>query len=198
MTIPLNITFSTINVNSMNVSTLGSRNSKTFVKIEGVTGKKADVIFLCDIRVKDKGDDIKRLFGLTRNGCYKLYLNSTREIRGVGIAIKWSIAQDVRNVIIDNVTENYILLDLIIKGTRVTLGSIYGPNGNKPEFFAGIRRQIEQIGNPFVIGGDFNTVLCQDVGVGNVDRKGEGRIPNFRNSKVINDWIDSGGAIEPL
>jgi hypothetical protein len=73
------------------VSTLGLRNSKTLLKIEGITSKRADVILLSDVMVKDSGMEIKRLFNLTMNGSYKLYLNSTRDVRGVGIAIKRSI-----------------------------------------------------------------------------------------------------------
>jgi hypothetical protein len=62
----LSLRFSSINVNSMNVSTLGSRNAKTYIKIEGVTGKKADVIFLCDVRANNKGADLEKLFRMTQ------------------------------------------------------------------------------------------------------------------------------------
>jgi hypothetical protein len=55
----------------MNVSTLGPRNAKTYLKNEDITGKKADVIFVSDVRAKDKGDELKKLMGLTRNGSYK-------------------------------------------------------------------------------------------------------------------------------
>jgi hypothetical protein len=47
----------------MNVSSLGTRNSKTYLKIEGVTGKKADVIFMCDIRAGNKGGNWKSYLG---------------------------------------------------------------------------------------------------------------------------------------
>ena len=52
----LNLTISTLNVNSLNVSTLGGKVSKTFVKIEGATGKKAkaDILFLCDCRKRER------------------------------------------------------------------------------------------------------------------------------------------------
>ncbi len=42
---------SLINVNTINISTLGGRNAKTYLKIEGVTGKRTDVIFMSDMRV---------------------------------------------------------------------------------------------------------------------------------------------------
>ena len=72
----------------MNVSTMNCRNSKTYLKIEGVTSFKHDIIFLCDLRLKDKESEIKKMFGLNRNACYKLYANSSKESRGVAIAIK--------------------------------------------------------------------------------------------------------------
>ena len=63
----LNLTISTLNVNSLNVSTLGGKVSKTFVKIEGATGKKADILFLCDCRMGRKGKEIENMFNLSRN-----------------------------------------------------------------------------------------------------------------------------------
>ncbi len=118
----LNLTVTAINVNSMNVSTMNSRNAKTLLKIEAVTGKKSDVILLSDVRAKDKGDELKRLFGLTRNGSYKLYLNSTKESRGVGIAIKRNIFHEIISTTVDNVNENYLILDMNIKNVRVKIG----------------------------------------------------------------------------
>jgi hypothetical protein len=50
------LSISAINVNSMNVSTLGMSQSKTLLKVEGVTMKKTDIILLSDVRAKDKGD----------------------------------------------------------------------------------------------------------------------------------------------
>jgi hypothetical protein len=97
----LSLRLSSINVNSMNVSTLGTRNAKTYLKIEGVTGKKPDVIFLCDVRANNRGDELERLFRMTRNGNYCLYLNSTRNSRGVGIAVRRAIAHDVKKIIRD-------------------------------------------------------------------------------------------------
>ncbi len=54
----LNLTITAINVNSLNVSTMNTRNSKTLLKIEAITGKKSDIILLSDIRAKDKGDEL--------------------------------------------------------------------------------------------------------------------------------------------
>ena len=69
----------TINVNTMNVSSLGTRNSKTYLKIEGVTGKKADVIFMCDIRAGNKGAELEKLFRMTEITTYILTLHVIAE-----------------------------------------------------------------------------------------------------------------------
>jgi exonuclease III len=194
----LNLVISSLNVNSLNVSTLGVRNAKTLLKIEGITSKRADVILLSDIRLKDSEGEVRKLFNLTMNGSYKLYVNSTRDSRGVGVAIKRSISHEIKGTILDRVDENYILLDMIIKGKKVVLGSVYGPNGNNVNFYEKLKRDIERLGQPFIIGGDFNTILCNELGEGNVDRKGDGRVPNPHNSRIINQWITEGFVIEPF
>ncbi len=172
----LNLVISTINVNSLNVSTLGSSNAKTFLKIEGVTGKRADVILLCDVRVKNKGEEIKKLFNLTMNGSYKIYLNSTKETRGVGIAIKRSIAHEIKGIKADLQDENYLILDLIIKGNRLNMGVVYGPNENNTGFYKKVRKILVESNLKFIIGGDFNTILSNEEGINNVDRIGNGRV----------------------
>ena len=80
----LNRNISTVNVNSFNVFTMGGKVSKTFVKIEGVTGKKADILFLCDCRMGRKAKEVEKMFNLSRNGKYKMYINSNTESRGGG------------------------------------------------------------------------------------------------------------------
>jgi hypothetical protein len=64
----LNINILSINVNSLNVSSMDRKNSKTLLKIEGVTGKKPEVIFLTDIRAGCKSAEISKMFSLTRHG----------------------------------------------------------------------------------------------------------------------------------
>ncbi len=181
----------------MNVSPLGSSNAKTYVKIEGITRKRPDVIFLSDVRAKDKGEDLKRLMGLTRNGCYKLYLNSRKESRGVCIAIKRNIAHEIYGTYCDN-ADNYMLLDVKLKGRRVTLGCIYGPNENDQDFYRELRVIIDRLGNKFILGGDFNTIINQSIGNENLDREGNGWVPNSQNSRIINEWLEEGWTVEPF
>ena len=117
--------------------------------------------------------------------------------RGVLIAIKRNIVHEIldRYATID---QNVLLLKVRIKGVCIALGSIYGPNEQKPEFFRNIRQKLEEWGLPFIIGGDFNTVLDRTLGDGNLDREGGGRLPNVRNSDEINNWIEQGDCMEPF
>jgi exonuclease III len=192
------LSISSINVNSMNVSTLGMSQSKTLLKVEGVTMKKTDIILLSDVRAKDKGDELGKLFKLTQNGCYNLILHSSKESRGVGVAIKRNIAYEVKRTVTDGDDENLIILDMVIKGKELVVGSVYGPNANNPEFFDNIKRKLDQLNKNFILGGDMNTILCNDNGVQNLDRIGPGRTPNVQNSRVINEWIRTGFAIDPF
>ena len=191
-----NLKISSINVNSMNVSTLGFKNSKTYKKIEGVTGKRNEVILLCDVRAGDCGNDLKKLFRLTRNGNYDLFLNSSKDSRGVGVAIKRNIFYEVKGRF-DDPDENFIALDIVIKGKRITICSVYGPNENDPGFFLRLKGDCERFGNEVILGGDFNTILDNSE-VGNLDREGGGRTPNIQNSRVINSWITNGEFIDPF
>jgi exonuclease III len=172
----LNLELGAINVNSFNVSTITGRNSKTELKVEGITSKKCEVLFLSDCRLGQCEEKIKKMLGLNRNCSYKAYFNSSIESRGVGIAIK----RTVHHEIIENFCsrdQNIILLKVKIKGVLVVLGSIYGPNEQKPEFYVDLRQKLETWGLPFIIGGDFNTILDRSMGGDNKDKEGGGAYP---------------------
>jgi exonuclease III len=194
----LNINILTINVNSFNVSTMDRKNSKTLLKIEGVTGKKPEIILLTDVRAGNRAADLIKMFSLTRHGSYKIYMNSTKDSRGVAIAVKRNIFHEVIDCVKDLIDENYILLKMIYKGVPVTIGCVYGPNGNNPMFFKDIKRQLVRMGGCFIIGGDMNTILCLEQGEDNLDKIGGGRVPNAQNSKELNDWIRDGFAVDPF
>ena len=170
---------------------MGTRNGKTELKIEGTTFYRKDVLFLCDVRLNNGINEINRYFGLNRNCSYKCYWNSTRENRGVGILIKRNIVHQVHELYKSD-DENVILMKITIKGATLILGSIYGPNEQKPEFVKTLREKIESWGLPFIIGGDYNTILDNSKGAENLDREDGGArgIPNNKNSAEINKWIN--------
>ena len=67
---------------------------------------------------------------------------------------------------IDN-TGICIALDITKKEKRITLINIYGPNNDNPQFFLNILKCIEEFENDqYLICGDFNLVLSQDLDTG--------------------------------
>jgi exonuclease III len=153
---------------------------------------------MSDVRAANKVKEIEDLFWVTRNGNYVTYFNSSRSARGVGIAIRRKISHKILQIRRDEAEENYILLDVEIKGKKLTLGCVYGPNENNVNFYRKLKRDVNEMVNPVIIGGDFNTILDQDGTENNLDRIGIGRVPNRTNSNFINDWIREGKIIEPF
>jgi hypothetical protein len=85
------LTFSCLNCNSLNMSTLGSVNH--VLKIYGIVSLKSDIIFLSDIRLCNSSgiSDVKKIaetFKVNPYGSYSFYHNSRMNKRGVGILIK--------------------------------------------------------------------------------------------------------------
>ena len=64
----INLTISSVNINSFNISTLGGEKNKTFLKIEGITSKKSDIILIVDTRMGIKVKEIEKMMQLSKNG----------------------------------------------------------------------------------------------------------------------------------
>ncbi len=138
------------------------------------------------------------MMGLNQNRSYELYKNSTKDSRGVAIAVRRNLAHSILTRY-DDPEENILLLKLSLGNREVVLGAIYRPNSNDLEFYQNLKNQLNLLGGTFIIGGDFNTILDRQLGEENMDKEGGGRrIPNLANSNVINEWIDEGFAIEPF
>jgi exonuclease III len=91
------LSFCSQNLRSLNIST---KNNITKEKIYAITKEKTDVILICDLKLnsdvqKAAVHDVEKYFML--NG-YKLYHNSTKSTRGVGILISRKLAHTIVNV----------------------------------------------------------------------------------------------------
>jgi hypothetical protein len=85
------LTFSSINCNSLNMSSIGNLNH--LLKVYGVVSLKSDIIFLSDIRLNNSTgtNNITELLNSFRTNphcSYKFFHNSHMNKRGVGILIK--------------------------------------------------------------------------------------------------------------
>lgn len=105
--------------------------------------------------------------------------------RGTCILIHRCVPINVHKSIIDS-NGRYVILDIDIDGVRMTVGSIYGPNEDNPEFFIDVIHQIESIPNDNrIIGGDFNLIL--DL---NLDKKGGQKSTHKKSCTLVKNWME--------
>ena len=136
-----NLSLASINCNSLNMSTINKSLQKN--KIYGITKLRTDIIFLSDIRLSNRnlGSNIRELEGnflMNPYGAYKFFYNSSMNKRGTGILVKNDIPfLELRRE--EYPDENFLILRAEIKGTVLTIGSIYGPNCHDRTFFYKIK-----------------------------------------------------------
>jgi len=194
----MNLSLSAINVNTLNISTYKEGPCKTVEKLIAITNRGSDIIFMTDCRLGKGIDKIKKILLLGKKTSYDLYANSTRGERGVCVAISRNRDIEVISEIKDTRYENYMLLVCKIDGKQMVVGSVYGPNGNNREFYRDLIGQIEGLGLPTIIGGDFNTVLDERTGAENLDLEDRDHIPQRENGRILREWLEEGNYVEPF
>ena len=117
-------------------------------------------------------------------GFETFFAHGESNARGVCILFKNTFDFEIHDKIIDP-GGRYIILDITIRGIRLTLGNIYGPNRDDSLFFQEIINVIEGIPNDNrIIGGDYNLVLDLEK-----DKKGKADT-KFNAQKIILAWMD--------
>jgi exonuclease III len=189
----LDLSFSAINCNSLNLSTSGTFHQK--LKVYGIVKLKSDLIFLSDVHLSSRYGvrDLKNLEDIFRTNPYCSYrciFNSTRNKRGVGILIKNTVlVSEVKEV--RDPAENFLLISALYNGNRLTLGAVYGPNGNNPEFFRQLSSVITEIGNDkIILGGDWNCLWSRAAASRNIDIRNMVSVPNSGNSAEMRSQFE--------
>jgi exonuclease III len=189
------ITISSINCNSLNMSSTGSQTHK--LKIYGITSLRSDIILLSDTRlVSSQGISGQSILtnSLLVNpyGAYTPIFNSTRNKRGLGILLRkscdFSVEQEERDV-----AENSLLIRLKKKGSnfQFIVGAVYGPNGYDPRFFEDIRTALAALGDyPVILAGDWNCSFSCANRDANIDILNMTNPPNLRHSKLLKNLCD--------
>jgi exonuclease III len=114
-----------------------------------------------------------------------LYLNSLQSSHGVGILIKHDLNVTVERELVD---PHYNILGLAatIKGEKLLLISVYGPNKNCDDFFPMLDNFLQQFRDrPAILGGDWNMTpspLPQEI---NPDTLNMQKIPNEKHSRLL-------------
>jgi exonuclease III len=130
-------------------------------------------------------NELERQFMYNPYCSYNLYYNSTQNKRGVGILVKRALNFTVHRQIADQ-EENFILLDATLSGSKVTLGSIYGPNTLNQQFFDSLTRGCKDLGNDkILLAGDWNCTFSMDPVERNVDCLNMGMVPSLRHSRLL-------------
>jgi exonuclease III len=167
-------------------------------KLVAIMRRKSDIIIITDCRLRRGVEKIRKIFRVGKGAQYNFIANSSRSERGVCIAVNRGRDIEVLNEERDLLEENYLLLKCRLEGRDLLVGGVYGPNTNNVAFYVNLRTRIESYGIPFIIGGDFNTVISGAQGEENLDLEDRLNIPNKDNGKFIREWIDGGEICDPF
>ena len=110
---------------------------------------------------------------------YKVHFSNYKSnARGTAILFHNNFEYKVIQEKVD-INGNYLILDIIIQGNRISLVTLYGPNKDKPTFFENINLILDELGNEHIIMcGDFNLVLEPEIDTENYQHVNN---PNARN-----------------
>ena len=115
---------------------------------------------------------------LHRQNCSFVFLQETYHSKGIMILVNPKIKCKVEQKICDK-NGRYIILDIALADTRVTLVNIYAPNDVKQQvsFFKELQEQLQEFSEEnTIIGGDFNCTLSEkDKGGNPSNRKHESK-----------------------
>ncbi len=191
------IKISAINVKSLNISTHRKTvECRTLSKLKAITQWRSDIILMSECKLGKNG---KRIIQqeLEDLGYNRMIANSTKKKkkkakRGVVIAIRDGFDMDILQQYKDT-AENYLLLQCMIDKTEMLVGVVYGPNENDRKFFSNLKRKVEDINLPTILGGDFNTVVDENLDL--VENRAS--FPNYQNSEILRDWLEYGNFCDP-
>ena len=96
-------------------------------------------------------------------GFQSAFSSYSSQARGVAIFINKNVEFKLISTVVDPMG-NFLFLDIELLNSRITLGSIYAPNKDDPDFFNDIKNKINAIGNQNVIVvGDWNLLHRPDI-----------------------------------
>ena len=150
------VSISRLRILAFNPNSIG-RNPKRSKIFQTLKKKRADIILLSDTRISK---DIEP-FVKTEWGGQARFASFTSQARGVAIFFRKDLAINiVENSIYADPTGNLIILNLRYESYTITLGCIYGPNQDNPDFYKQIvfpnLEKCQEDSDFTIIGGDWN------------------------------------------
>ncbi len=186
-----NITVSSVNCNSLNMSTIGTTNH--LLKIHGIVSLLSDIIILSDIRLCNSAgisnsNEITNSLRSNPYCSYRLISNSHKSKRGVGILLKNSLSFSVLSEFRDQ-ADNILGLRPDLQGKIFSVCAIYGPNTADPGFFDDLNAcRLQMDTDNTIFGGDWNFTVCW----------GMRTPPNHRHSVLLGEFCENFGFFWPV
>ena len=143
--------------------------------------KNYNIICLQDVHLENKIESyVKNEWG------YKFFLAGlTSNERGVMILVNNNFEHDIGRIVADP-NGNFLILEITIKGKKITLVNIYGPNEDRPQFYSNLKQNIEEFGNDrAIICGDWNLIIDPDL-----DCENYKHINNPKVRDVVKEFLE--------
>jgi len=120
-----------------------------------IRSKSPDIVLLQDIHVSEEKVNVF----LNEWGFEGIVSPGASNARGTAILFNNTFEYVIHNTFRDT-DGNYVLVDISVLNQRISLGSIYGPSKDKPDFYQNIFQLLEDMKNEeILIGGDWNLVM---------------------------------------
>ncbi|GFR68647.1 tyrosyl-DNA phosphodiesterase 2 [Elysia marginata] len=93
-------------------------------------------------------------------GIYKICFGPySSQARGTAIPFNNSFELKLHKAVKDNMG-NFTLLDVTVENSRMTIGSIYGPNTDDPNFYHRFNSKVKELNNEHImLTGDWNILF---------------------------------------
>ena len=141
----------------MNGRGLDDRNKRSDV-INWLKQKMSDIYILQETHTSQQSTQVWE----NEWGYKGIFSSHTSKSRGVAILFRNTFEFKINKTIIHD-EGRYVIVDITISNTRLTLVALYGPNDDTPNFFSLLQAQIETIANSSkIIVGDWNVVQDYD------------------------------------
>ena len=144
-----------VKIISVNCQGLGSQEKRKDV-LKFLKSKKCDIYCLQDTHfVEDMHNIVISEWGFDK--CF--FSSYASNARGTAIIFNNTFDFKVHECVCDE-NGNFVILNVTLENTQVTLVNIYGPNRDNPDFYKTVLQKAKNLGNEsYIICGDFNFIL---------------------------------------
>ena len=143
--------------------------------------KTYTIICLQDVHLENKMESyLKNEWG------YKIFMAGlTSNKRGVMVLLNNNFQHDISRIVTDP-NGIFFILEITVKGKKITLVNIYGPNEDRSQFYSNIKQKIEDFGNDrAIICGDWNLIIDPDL-----DCENYKHINNPKARGVVKEFLE--------